>query len=193
MRILKTDNENPDYEIIQEAIRVMAKGGVVLYPTDTVYGLGANIFNRKAVRRIYEIKERSLMKPLSIIVSDKQAIGLVANLRTKDKIAIDKYLPGPYTLILNKSKIVPRAITSGLKEIGVRIPDNKIARSISALFPVTTTSANLSDKEVCKTPEAILNQLNHEVDLVIDVGELNKNHPSTIINLTTPEPVILER
>lgn len=193
MRILKTDNENPDYEIIQEAIRVMAKGGIVLYPTDTVYGLGANIFNRKAVRRIYEIKERSLMKPLSIIVSDKQAIGLVANLRTKDKLAIDKYLPGPYTLILNKSKIVPRAITSGLKEIGVRIPDNKIACSISALFPVTTTSANLSDQEVCKTPEAILNQLNHEVDLVIDVGELNKNHPSTIINLTTPEPVILER
>lgn len=193
MRILKTNNENPDNEVIEEAIRVMAHGGVVLYPTDTVYGLGVNIFNRKAVRSIYDIKKRSLMKPLSIIVSSKDAISHVANLRTRDKIYVDKFLPGPYTLILNKTKIVPRVVTSGLKHVGVRIPDNEIACRISDLFPVTTTSANLSDYEVCETPDEILDQLNHDVDLVIDVGKLKRNKPSTIINLTSEKPIILER
>lgn len=193
MRILKTNNENPDKEVIEEAIKVMAHGGVVLYPTDTVYGLGVNIFNKKAVRRIYDIKKRSLMKPLSIIVSSKDAISHVANLRTRDKIYVDKFLPGPYTLILNKTKIVPRVVTSGLKHVGVRIPDNEIACRISNLFPVTTTSANLSDHEVCETPDEILDQLNHDVDLVIDVGKLKRNKPSTIINLTSEKPIILER
>lgn len=193
MRILKTNNENPDKEVIEEAIKVMAHGGVVLYPTDTVYGLGVNIFNKKAVRRIYDIKKRSLMKPLSIIVSSKDAISHVANLRTRDKIYVDKFLPGPYTLILNKTKIVPRVVTSGLKHVGVRIPDNEIACRISDLFPVTTTSANLSDHEVCETPSEILDQLNHDVDLVIDVGKLKRNKPSTIINLTSEKPIILER
>lgn len=193
MRILKTNNENPDKEVIEEAINVMAHGGVVLYPTDTVYGLGVNIFNKKAVRRIYDIKKRSLMKPLSIIVSSKDAISHVANLRTRDKIYVDKFLPGPYTLILNKTKIVPRVVTSGLKHVGVRIPDNEIACRISDLFPVTTTSANLSDHEVCETPDEILDQLNHDVDLVIDVGKLKRNKPSTIINLTSENPIILER
>ena len=193
MRILKTNNENPDKEVIEEAIRVMAHGGIVLYPTDTVYGLGVNIFNKKAVRRVYDIKKRSLMKPLSIIVSSKDAISHVANLRTRDKIYVDKFLPGPYTLILNKTKIVPRVVTSGLKHVGVRIPDNEIACRISDLFPVTTTSANLSDHEVCETPDEILDQLNHDVDLVIDVGKLKRNKPSTIINLTSENPIILER
>lgn len=193
MRILKTNNENPDKEVIEEAIKVMAHGGIVLYPTDTVYGLGVNIFNKKAVRRIYDIKKRSLMKPLSIIVSSKDAISHVANLRTRDKIYVDKFLPGPYTLILNKTKIVPRVVTSGLKHVGVRIPDNEIACRISDLFPVTTTSANLSDHEVCETPDEILDQLNHDVDLVIDVGKLKRNKPSTIINLTSEKPIILER
>ena len=193
MRILKTNNENPDTEVIEEAIRVMAHGGIVLYPTDTVYGLGVNIFNKKAVRRVYDIKKRSLMKPLSIIVSSKDAISHVANLRIRDKIYVDKFLPGPYTLILNKTKIVPRVVTSGLKHVGVRIPDNEIACRISDLFPVTTTSANLSDHEVCETPDEILDQLNHDVDLVIDVGKLKRNKPSTIINLTSEKPIILER
>jgi len=193
MRILKTNNENPDKEVIEEAIRVMAHRGIVLYPTDTVYGLGVNIFNKKAVRRVYDIKKRSLMKPLSIIVSSKDAISHVANLRTRDKIYVDKFLPGPYTLILNKTKIVPRVVTSGLKHVGVRIPDNEIACRISDLFPVTTTSANLSDHEVCETPDEILDQLNHDVDLVIDVGKLKRNKPSTIINLTSEKPIILER
>ena len=95
MKVLETDFDNFDKSVINEAIEVMANGGVILYPTDTVYGLGANIFNKLAVKKIYNIKNRSPSKPLSILVSSKEAINLVANVRLRDKPYINKYLPGP--------------------------------------------------------------------------------------------------
>ena len=100
MKILKTDNSAPDENIINEAIDVLADGGVVIYPTDTVYGLGANIFNNKAVRKVFKIKQRNLLKPLSILVSNTDAIDVVAKISVYQKDTLDKYLPGPYTFIL---------------------------------------------------------------------------------------------
>ena len=189
MKIIK----NPNNENIQEAIKVLADGGVVLYPTDTVYGLAANIFNKKAVKRIYEIKKRSKFKPLSILVSDREAISKVAYLSQTDKSLINNYLPGPYTFILKKSPIVPLTVTSGLKNVGVRVPDNDIACALASVFPITTTSANISDKEIQSTPEDILKQLNTEIDLVLDVGPIDSISTSTLIDLTGKEPNILKR
>ena len=184
MKILKTSIDDIDDEIISEAIDVLADGGVVLYPTDTVYGLGANIFDSKAVRRVFEIKQRSLLKPLSILVSNVKAIDLVASVSNEQKRVIDSHLPGPYTFILNKRKIVPRVVTSGSSYVGVRVPDNEIACRLAGIFPITTTSANLSDEDVLSTPKEILEQLDCDVDLVIDVGELNSNHASKIVDLS---------
>ena len=99
-----------DGNIVNEAIDVLAQGGIVLYPTDTVYGLGANIFDIKAVKRVFDIKQRSLLKPLSILVSDTKAIDLVAKVSLAQKEVINSHLPGPYTFILDKRKIVPRAV-----------------------------------------------------------------------------------
>ena len=189
MKIIK----NPSNENIQEAIKVLANGGVVLYPTDTVYGLAANIFNKKAVKRIYEIKKRSRFKPLSILVSDTEAISKVAYISQTDKSIIDTYLPGPYTFILKKTPAVPLTVTSGLKQVGVRVPDNDIACNLASIFPITTTSANISDKEVLSAPEDILNQLNSEIDLVLDVGPLDSSSPSTLIDLTEKQLNILKR
>lgn len=193
MKILKTDNDSPDYNVINEAVDTLANGGVIIYPTDTVYGLGANIFNNKAVRRVFKIKQRNLLKPLSILVYDTDAIQLVSRISIYQKKILDTYLPGPYTFILNKSPIVPRVVTSGLDHVGVRVPDNEIARNLAKLFPITTTSANLSDKEVLSTPDEILSQLNCDVDLVIDVGELDSNNASTIVDLTKPQPTFIRR
>ena len=193
MKILKTDGSAPNENIINEAVNVLAKGGVVLYPTDTVYGLGANIFNNKAVRRIFKIKQRNLLKPLSILVSNTDAIDLVSEISIYQKNTIEKYLPGPYTFILKKSHIVPRVITSGLSNVGVRVPKNEIACKLATLFPITTTSANLSDEEVLSTPDEILDQLGCDVDLVIDVGPLDSKNASTIIDLTTPQPTFIRR
>lgn len=193
MKILKTDNSAPDENIINEAIEILANGGVVIYPTDTVYGLGANIFNNKAVRKVFKIKQRDLLKPLSILVSDTDAIDVVARISIYQKDTLDKYLPGPYTFILNKSPIVPRVVTSGLTHVGVRVPKNEIACKLAALFPITTTSANLSNENVLSTPDDILNQLGCDVDLVIDVGPLESKKASTIVDLTTPQPTFIRR
>ena len=182
MKVLKTSIEEFDEKIIHEAINVLARGGVILYPTDTVYGLGANIFNNKAVRRVFEIKKRSFLKPLSI-----------TKVSLKQKEYMSNYLPGPYTFILKKQKIIPRVITSGSSYVGVRVPDNKLACSLASIFPITTTSANLSDDEVLDNPGEILDQLDCEVDLVIDVGDLNSNKPSSVIDLTGFEPKIIRK
>lgn len=183
MEIIKTNMDKLDKQIIDEAIEVLSDGGVVLYPTDTVYGLGANIFDNKAVRKVFEIKQRSFLKPLSILVSSNRAINLVSKVSNRQKEIINNYLPGPYTFILKKRNIVPRVVTSGSNFVGVRVPDNNIARGMAKLFPITTTSANIADKNVLTTPSEILRQLNTEIDLVIDAGPI-KSKSSMIIDLT---------
>jgi len=193
MKILKTSNTSPDEKVINEAIAVLADGGVIIYPTDTVYGLGADIFNNKAVRRVFKIKQRNLLKPLSILVSNTDAIEVVAKISRYQKNALDKYLPGPYTFILNKKPIVPRVVTGGLTHVGVRVPENEIACKLAGIFPITTTSANLSDEEVLSTPDEILEQLGCDVDLVIDVGPLESKNASTIVDLTAPQPTFIRR
>lgn len=193
MKVLKTSVGEVDGDIVHEAINVMADGGVVLYPTDTVYGLGANIFDKKAVKRVFDIKQRSYLKPLSILVSDVKAIDLVAKVSLSQRKTIEKYLPGPYTFILNRRKIVPRNITSGMNNVGVRVPGCEIACRLASIFPITTTSANLSDDEVLANPKEILEQLDCEVDLVIDIGDLNTKHASSIIDLTGFNPKIIRK
>lgn len=193
MKVLKTSIDKIDEDIIFEAISVLSKGGVILYPTDTVYGLGANIFNNDAVRRVFEIKQRSFLKPLSVLVSDVRAMDLVAIIPNRQKEIIREYLPGPYTFILKKENIVPRVITSGSSYVGVRVPDNEISRRLASLFPITTTSANISDDEILSNPREILEQLGCDVDLVIDVGDLKSNHASAIVDLSQPNPKIVRR
>lgn len=191
MKVLKTSIDEVDGKVISEAVSVLADGGVVLYPTDTVYGLGANIFDNHAVRRVFDIKKRSYLKPLSILVSDVGAIDLVAKASLSQKKTISEYLPGPYTFILKKRKIVPRSVTGGLSNVGVRVPDSEIACRLASIFPITTTSANLSDDEMLSRPKEILQQLDCEVDLVIDVGELKSAKASSIIDLTGFKPKII--
>ncbi|MBQ6349728.1 MAG: threonylcarbamoyl-AMP synthase [Methanobrevibacter sp.] len=193
MKILKTSIDTVDEKIVGEAIDVMSEGGVVLYPTDTVYGLGANIFDTSAVKRIFEIKQRSLLKPVSILIPDMAAIDLVARVSNDQKEVINNYLPGPYTFILRRTPIVPRVVTSGSAYVGIRVPNNDIACRLAGLFPITTTSANISDDEVLSNPEDILEQLGCDVDLVIDVGDLSSDHASMIIDLSQSNPKIIRR
>ena len=193
MKVLKTSIDEIDEEIIFKAINVLADGGVVLYPTDTVYGLGANIFDKKAVKGVFEIKRRSYLKPLSILVKDVETIDLVAKISMGQKNTMMEYLPGPYTFILDKGSIVPRIITSGTSYVGVRVPGNGLARRLAGIFPITTTSANISDDEVLTNPSDILDQLDCDVDLVIDVGDLGPAKSSTIVDLTSFKPKIIRK
>lgn len=182
--------ENPDIDLINEAIDIMAEGGVILYPTDTVYGLGANIFNNDAVKRIYEIKRRDHSKPLSILVQDTDGLELVADLKKSSREIVNKWLPGPFTFILNKKRTVSPYVSASAK-VGVRIPDYRIARMLAALFPITTTSANLTNECTLSNPQDILKQIGSDIDLVIDVGDLGKAKPSTVIDLSSSKPTLV--
>lgn len=182
--------KNPDMDLISEAIDIMADGGVILYPTDTVYGLGANIFNNDAVERIYTIKNRDQSKPLSVLVENMESLELIADLNKSSREIIEKWLPGPFTFILNKKKIVSPYVSASAK-VGVRIPDYKIARLLASLFPITTTSANLTNEDTLSNPQDILKQIGDDIDLVIDVGDLNNAKPSTVIDLSSSKPTLI--
>ena len=190
MKIFKMSPENPDIDLINEAIDIMVEGGVILYPTDTVYGLGANIFNNDAVKRIYEIKRRDHSKPLSILVQDTDGLELVADLKKSSREIVNKWLPGPFTFILNKKRTVSPYVSASAK-VGVRIPDYRIARMLAALFPITTTSANLTNECTLSNPQDILKQIGSDIDLVIDVGDLGKAKPSTVIDLSSSKPTLV--
>ena len=190
MKIFKMSPENPDMDLISEAIDIMANGGIILYPTDTVYGLGANIFNNDAVKKIYEIKKRDSSKPLSVLVQDTESLELIADLNKNSREIINKWLPGPFTFILNKKKVVSPYVSASTK-VGVRIPDYKIARFLASLFPITTTSANLTNEDTLSNPQDILKQIGNDIDLVIDVGNLDKAKPSTVIDLSSSKPALV--
>ncbi len=191
MKVIKLNQNQLDIDLINEAIDVLIDGGVILYPTDTVYGLGANIFNKEAVNRIYNIKKRSKDKPLSICVSCVENISLVADINEDQKNFILDYLPGPYTFLFNKKNIIPEYIAPFTKKIGVRVPDSSISQLLSSLFPIVTTSANISNKSTLNNPKDIINQLDGQVDLVLDAGILGDNKPSTIIDLTNEDYSII--
>ena len=190
MKIFKMSGENPDMDLIGEAIEIMAGGGVILYPTDTVYGLGANIFNNDAVERIYEIKKRDQSKPLSVLVQNTESLELIADLNRSSREIINKWLPGPFTFILNKKNVVSPYVSASSK-VGVRIPDYKIARALASLFPITTTSANLTNECTLSNPQDILHQIGNDIDLVIDVGDLGDAKPSTVIDLSSSKPTLV--
>jgi L-threonylcarbamoyladenylate synthase len=190
MKIFKMSGENPDMDLIGEAIEIMAGGGVILYPTDTVYGLGANIFNNDAVERIYEIKKRDQSKPLSVLVQNTESLELIADLNRSSREIINKWLPGPFTFILNKKNVVSPYVSASSK-VGVRIPDYKIARALASLFPITTTSANLTNECTLSNPQDILKQIGNDIDLVIDVGDLGAAKPSTVIDLSSSKPTLV--
>jgi len=193
MKIIKMNPEDPDEEAIHKAIDVMVSGGVIIYPTDTIYGLGANAFNQEAVKKIYEIKDRDFDKPLSVSVSSINDLLLIAEIRSEHRNLVLDKLPGPFTFVLYKTSVIPDNYISSSKKIGVRIPDCKIAIELSQIFPITSTSANLSSKDTLETPKKIAKQLNGDVDLAIDIGPLASKKASTVADLTKKDIKILRQ
>ena len=143
MKIIKISPDNPENKKLKVAIKALNEGKIIIYPTDTVYGIGANIFDLEAVGKVYSIKKRPMNKPLSVCVSKIADIEKIAYLNEKSEKTISSLFPGPFTVILNKKEHVPSILTAEGRKIGIRIPDNKICMELSKEFPITTTSANL--------------------------------------------------
>jgi L-threonylcarbamoyladenylate synthase len=177
---------------ISKAVYALKKGNVIVYPTDTLYGLGADIFNEDAVRKVFQIKKRSFENPLSVAVSDLDELEKIAILNETSKCLAKTFLPGGLTLVLKKKDEIPEIVTSGLDKVAVRIPDNNIALKLLSNFgPLTATSANIHGE---KTPviikEIIMQFKKEDISGYLDIGELN-GKPSTIVDATEKKIKIL--
>jgi len=165
---------------IEKAVEILKLGGVVAYPTETVYGIGANIFDDLALRRVFEIKRRPLNKPISVAVSSFEMLETIAWVSREERKIIRELLPGPVTVILPKKEIVSPLLTGGSEFLGIRFPESRIAREIikKAGFPITSTSANFSGEKEISEAENI----NLDVDFVVK-GKCKYKKPSTVVDL----------
>ncbi len=180
----------------KEAALTLLKDGIVVYPTDTLYGLGANALNPIAIEKIYKIKKRPPKKPIPIIISSIDMARALAFVDRDKERVLKELWPGPYTFVFWKKSVVPAGLTAGEKTIAMRIPANSFCESLLADFegPITTTSANISGEETHSTAKEIAERFGkekHQPDLVIDAGFLPCENPSTIIDLTAELPKIL--
>jgi tRNA threonylcarbamoyl adenosine modification protein (Sua5/YciO/YrdC/YwlC family) len=195
-QFIKLYPDNPDKNKIQQIVKVLRNGGVIIYPTDTVYGMGCDIFNSKAIDRIKRIKQLKGNKiNMSFICYDLSNISeYTQSLPTPVFKLMKKTLPGPFTFILNSSNKVPKILNTSKKTVGIRVPDNNIPRDIVNELgsPIITTSIKDDDEviEYSTDPELILEKFDGLVDIVIDGGYGNIT-PSTVIDFTGSEPDIV--
>ena len=176
-------------EELEEIIKILKNDGVIIFPTDTVYGLACNCYSEKAIAKIFEIKKRASYKPISVLTDSIEKIHLIATMNEKEKDLINNYMPGALTVILNKKEELPDILTSGLPTVGVRIPNNKIALKILSSFPcpLATTSANESGKTEGVDVQDFITYFEDKVDAIIDGGKTNIQKPSTIVRVENDE------
>jgi L-threonylcarbamoyladenylate synthase len=174
------------------AVRALQGGEVIVYPTDTLYALGVDIYNEMAVRKVFAIKERPFRVPLLVAVSSYEDLTTIAVANDSIQRLVESFLPGPLALVVKKKSVVPDILTSGLKKIAVRIPDNDVALALlSRCGPLTATSANIHGRPTPSNVAGIRREFNPgDISVFLDYGEL-QGLPSTIIDLTLAEPVIL--
>jgi tRNA threonylcarbamoyl adenosine modification protein (Sua5/YciO/YrdC/YwlC family) len=186
--------ENPQLRLIKQVVDVLNKGGIIIYPTDTIYGLGCDIFQHKAIERICSIKKVEPQKAqLSFICYDLSDLSKYAKqLETPVYRTLKQHLPGPYTFILEASKEVPKILKTKKDTIGLRVPDNKIARCIVQELGHPILSASLPGEfvEEYTDPEIIKHIFGKQVDLIID-GGIGGTVPSTVINFTSGQPEMI--
>ncbi len=196
--LLKIYPENPNEKSVQQVVDVLKKGGIIIYPTDTVYGLGCDITNSRAIERICRIKG---IKPdkanFSFVCHDLSHItDYTKPIDNETYRILKKALPGPFTFIFNANKKVPKLLSSNKKTVGIRVPDNNIARAIVEMLgnPIISTSIHDDDEimEYSTDPELIHEKYEEIVDLVID-GGYGDNEPSTIVDCSTGDFEILRQ
>jgi len=195
---IKLYDENPNSRQIDKVIEVLRDGGVIIYPTDSVYGIGCDIYNHKAVERIARIKGIKPEKAqFSLICYDLSQLSDYSTPISNTVFKLmKKSLPGPFTFILNANSKVPKMFQTNKKTIGIRVPDNNIILTIAREFgtPILTTSVRDDDEiiEYTTDPELIYEKYGDLVDLIID-GGYGHNQPSTVIDCTGPEPEVLRQ
>lgn len=193
-KISKFDSKNIDENIIKKASDLIKNGELVAFPTETVYGLGADGLNENACKKIFEAKGRPSDNPLILHISNISMLyNLVENVDPKSKKLIDKCWPGPLTIIFKKSKIIPNIITAGLDTVAIRFPSNKIAQSLieASNTPIAAPSANISGRPSPTRADDVYNDMNGKINLILDGGESDIGIESTVIDMSEDIPTIL--
>ena len=193
-KLVKVDIENPDMNILGEAAEILRNGGLVAFPTETVYGLGANGLDGQACKKIYEAKGRPSDNPLILTIGDISGLyPIVSRVTPNAEKIINAFWPGPITLVLPKAECVPMAVTGGLDTVAVRYPSNKIAQELikAAGIPVAAPSANSSGKPSPTRASHVEFDLNGKIDMIIDGGAADWGLESTILDVSEDKPVLL--
>jgi L-threonylcarbamoyladenylate synthase len=193
-QILKVSANHSEEDVINSAAAIVSRGGVIAYPTETIYGLGADATNEQAIRRIFEIKGRNFNNPISLIIGHSQDVyPLVCKVTVAAQKLMDAFWPGPLTIIFEAAGSVSPLLTADTGRIGIRLSGHDAARKIAgkAGKPLTATSANLSGSPECATADQVIAQLGDRLDTVVDLVKTSGSAGSTIIDATTEQPVIL--
>lgn len=178
---------------VSEAIKALENGEVIVYPTDTLYAFGADIYNKRAIEKVFNIKKRPFSNPLPVAVGSFKDIDKISCTNDLIKKIVKRFLPGPLTLILNKKNSVSSIVTGGLDKIAVRIPKNNIALYLLSRFgPLTVTSANIHGKSTSYIINDLRIQFSSNISEYIEDGRLDGD-PSTIIDLTLKNPKIIRK
>ncbi|WP_341875812.1 L-threonylcarbamoyladenylate synthase [Defluviitalea saccharophila] len=188
------NSENPDAVTIKEAAQIIQAGGLVAFPTETVYGLGANALDEASVKKIFQAKGRPSDNPLIVHISSREELPpLVEYIPEKAQILMDAFWPGPLTLIFPKSDSIPYSITAGLATVAIRLPQNKIARALieAAQVPIAAPSANTSGKPSPTKASHVIEDLNGKIEMILDGGSVLVGLESTVVDVTGDIPMIL--
>jgi tRNA threonylcarbamoyl adenosine modification protein (Sua5/YciO/YrdC/YwlC family) len=182
----------PEKKAVSLAVDVLKRGGIVIYPTDTTYGIGCDIFNKDAIERVYRLKRMIKQKPLSFICADLKDIAKYAQVSNYAYQTMRRLLPGPYTFILPATRMVPKIMITKRKTVGIRVPNNDICLSIVAQLgnPIISTSASVEDQEILSDPDEIEKKFGSGADLIIDAGPL-LSQTSSIVDLVDDNPVVV--
>lgn len=190
--ILQINTAHPQPRHIERVAAILRSGGVIVYPTDTVYGLGCDIHSKKALETVRRIKRLDNRTHLSFVFSDLKTIANYAQVTDRAYKILKRYLPGPYTFILRATKLVPRIVLTKRNEVGIRIPDNRISQALVTEMgnPILSSSVRMPDDQLLDDPREIDRIYKGQVDLIID-GGVFMPEPSSVISLLDDEPVVI--
>ncbi len=192
--LLKINPQNPQERLILRVAEVLKKGGIIAYPTDTFYGIGCDIMNKKAIEKIYQLRQRDKKKPFSFICSSLKNISHYAKVTNYAYKTMRRLLPGPYTFVLEGSKLVPKIMLTRRKTAGIRVPDHPICLAMVEELghPILSTSAKTPDGETFEDPSLIFDYFKNRIDVVIDGGPVT-GRPSSVVSLIDDAPEIIRR
>jgi tRNA threonylcarbamoyl adenosine modification protein (Sua5/YciO/YrdC/YwlC family) len=192
--LININQQNPQQRLIHKVVDILKNGGVVVYPTDTYYGIGCDIMNKKAIERIYQIKQRNKSKPFSFICSGLKNISHYAKVSNYAYKTMKRLLPGPYTFILEGSRLVPKIMLTKRRTAGIRVPDNPICLSLVKELgnPVITTSATRPDGTIFHDASLIHDYFGNRIDAVVD-GSIVPGQPSSVILLIDDIPEVIRK